>query len=228
MTKYVYTLSSKGIMFEHAFLSIRTLTRYVDISDIIVFFTPPRDEMHVEKLEALGVDVRKRENRTDEIVAFERPQNYGEKTWLSTVDDTEVVFLDCDTFVLGDIRETLKGDFEFKAREDEKIRQPEWSKMFERFDEPYLDWMPNAGFMIFKNNLHRRIGDKWTEYIHKELGYRHEFNHKEQYALALAVSGAETTKMSSSEHAMFWYDEFPSNGIVYHSGKELEKNIEAC
>lgn len=224
MTKYVYTLSSKGIMFEHAFLSIKTLSRYVDVTDIVVFFTPPIDEMHLEKLEGLGVDVRKRENRTDEFVAFDRPQHYGEKTWLSTIEDSQVVFLDCDTFVLGDIKEALKGDFQFKAREDEKVSEPEWSEMFDRFDEPYLDWMPNAGFLIFKDDLHKKIGGKWFKYIQSDLDYSHDFNHKEQYALALAVGGASTEKMDSSEHAKFWRDEFPSDGIVYHSGKELEKN----
>ena len=209
-------------MFEHAFLSIKTLSRYVSTTDIIVFFTPPRDKLHIEKLEALGVDVRKKQNRTEEFVAFDNPQNYGEKTWISTVEDSEVVFLDCDTFVLGDIKQVLEGDFEFKAREDEKVHQPEWTEMFNRFDEAYMDWMPNAGFIVFKNNLHQRIGDKWTEYIQKDLGYSHDFNHKEQYALALSVGDARTQKMDSTEHAMFWYDEFPSNGVVYHSGKELE------
>lgn len=222
MTKYVYTLSSREVMFEHAFLSIRTLSRYIDVSDIIVFFTPPVDEMHLEKLRGLGVDVRERENRTEEFVAFDRPQNYGEKTWVEKVDDSEVVFLDCDTFVLGDITEVLQGDFEFKAREEEDVLQPEWRQMFERFGEEYMNWMPNAGFLVFKDDLHKRIGEKWRKYIQTDLGYRHKFNHKEQYALALAVGGSETVKMDSSEHAMFWKDEFPPDGIVYHTAKELE------
>ncbi|MEF8880844.1 MAG: hypothetical protein V5A72_03375 [Candidatus Nanohaloarchaea archaeon] len=224
MTKYVYTLSSRGIMFEHAFLSIKTLSRYVDVSEIVVFFTPPIEDIHVEKLKSLGVDVKIKNNCTDEFVAFDEPQHYGEKTWITEIEDSQVVFLDCDTFVLGDIRKALKGNFEFKAREDEKVHQPEWSKMFERFDEPYIDWMPNAGFLIFKNNIHKKIGDTWRRYIQKDLGYSHDFNHKEQYALALAVGEANCVMMDSSEHAMFWKDEFPSDGMVYHSGKELEKS----
>lgn len=227
MTKYVYTLSSRGTMFEHLFLSIKTLQRYVDASNIVVFFTPPRKEVQVEKLRALGIDLRLVDNRTDEFTAFHEPQHYGEKTWISEIEDSQAVFLDCDTFVIGDIRKALEGDFEFKAREDDNINEPDWSKMFERFGEPYVDWMPNAGFLIFKNGLHKRIGDTWGKYIQEDLGYSHEFNQKEQYALALAIGDADCVKMDKSEHAMFWKREFPSNSIVYHSNKELENKSES-
>lgn len=228
MVTYAYTLSSAGLMFESAFFSIQTLRRFVDSDDIVVFFTPPRDDEHVESLEALGVDLRLVENVTDAFVAFDDPQHYGEKTWISTLDDDTVVFLDCDTLVFDDVRDVIRGDFEFKARQDtSQVRQPAWRELFERFDEPYLDWMPNAGFLVFKRGLHRRIGDTWRKYIQTELEYQHEVNHKEQYALALAVGGAETVQMTPEEHSMAWGGEFPPDSVVCHIGKLFEREYTA-
>ena len=227
MTKYAYTLSSIGTMFQRTFFSIQTLTHYVDSDNVIVFFTPPRERQHVENIRELGVDVRLVENSTNAFAAFDTEQHYGEKTWISTIEDNTVIFLDCDTFIFGDIREVVQGDFQFKAREGtSKVRQPEWQDLFERFNEPYMDWMPNAGFLIFKDGLHQEIQDTWRNYVQTELEYQHDVNHKEQYALALAVSGADTTQMTTEEHVMLWNDEYPGNGYVYHLGNTIESLIE--
>lgn len=226
MVTYAYTLSSVGHMFEWAFLSIRTLTHYVNPSDIRVFFTPPRDDRHIEQLAALGVDIEKHPNSTNAFKAFDTEQHYGEKTYVSSISDNTVVFLDCDTLVFRDITGVIKGDFEFKARPGTSpVRQPEWKQLFDRFDEQYLNWMPNAGFLIFKNGLHQKIGNKWREYIQTDLGYQHgATNHKEQYALALAVGDSSCVQMGTTEHVMLWNNEFPPDGIVYHAGKSLESD----
>lgn len=222
MTTYTYTLSSIGNLFEWTFLSILTLSRFVEMRDIVVFFTPPREDAHVQWLEGLGVDVRTVENRTDAFTAFDASQHYGEKTWLSTLNDDTVVFLDCDTLVLGDIETVLRGEFQFKARPGtSQVRQQGWRELFDRFDEPYLDWMPNAGFLVFKDGLHQEIGEAWRTYVQSDLEYRHDVNHKEQYALALAVGGSDAVQMTPNEHVMLWNDEFHPNGIVYHVGKVL-------
>lgn len=227
MTTYAYTLSSLGAMFQRAFFSIQTLTQYVNSEDVVVFFTPPRESDHVQQLEQLGVEVRIVENETEAFTAFTEPQHYGEKTQIRTLTDDTVVFLDCDTLILGDIRRVIRGDFQFKARPGtSQVRQPEWRELFERFDEPYLNWMPNAGFLVFKDGLHREIGMKWRNYVASDLQYRHGVNHLEQYALALAVSGADTERMDPNEHVMLWNGEYPSEGIVYHVGKTIEQKLE--
>lgn len=52
-------------------------------------------------------------------------------------------------------------------------------------------------------------------------------NHKEQYALTLAVGDSNSEKMTEKEHVMLWNDEYPADGIVYHVGNTLEKLIQA-
>ena len=223
MTKFVYTLSSVGLMSEWAFFSIKTLMRYVNSRDIVIYFTPPRDTAHIERFEDLGVDVRLVENSTNAFTAFDTSQHYGEKTWVSDIQDDTVVFLDCDTLVFNDIQEVIDGDFQFKARPGtSSVRHPAWANLFKRFDETYIDWMPNAGFFIFKDGKHREIRVKWRGYINQDLGYDHGVNHKEQYALALSIGDLNIKKMTGLEHVMVWNNEFPPNGIVYHIGGAME------
>jgi len=222
MVKFVYTLSSVSKLPEYAQLSVKSLLQYADAEDIVVFFTPPRNQEDINAFERLGVDLRLVEPRTEPFAAFSSKSYYGAKTWLCTVDESSVVFLDCDTFVLDDLREICKGDFDVKARPGTtKVKQPEWRQMFNRFEQPYLDWMPNAGVLVFKNGAHQAIEKDWLHYLGQDLGYRHNANHKEQYALALAIGGYNVEKMSQHEHVMLWEDEFPPNGVIYHTGKSL-------
>lgn len=226
MVKYVYTLSSINDMFEWTVLSIKSLRSQVDPENIVVFYTPPRHENHVTQLRSLGVDVRLVKNSTDAFSAVGTKQHYGEKTWLTTSEDDTVCFLDCDTLVFGDIAEATQGDFQFKARPGTStVHQPGWTNLFQRFDETYMDWMPNAGFLMFKQGIHGDIGEKWREYIQTDLDYQHKVNHKEQYALALAVGSADAVQMDSEEHAMLWNDEYPANGAVYHIGNVFDDSL---
>lgn len=223
MVKYVYTLSSKGTMPTHALLSIKSLLNYVPSSDIIVFFTPPRDEKHIKNLRSLDIDLRLVETKTKAFDAFGEKRHYGEKTRVCEICDDTVVFLDCDTFILDDITKLLRGNFEFKARPGtSKVQQPEWQELFKKYNQPYLDWMPNAGFLIFKNGIHHHIQNDWIRFISEDLGYQHAVNHKEQYALALSIGKYDVQKMNVKEHVMVWNGEFPHDGVVYHTGKSLE------
>lgn len=215
-------MASINALPEYAFLSITTLLDYVEPDNIIVFFTPPREQRHIDAFNRLGVDLRLVNTRTEPFEAFEGQQHYGEKTWLCTIPDETVIFLDCDTLVLNDIKFALEGDFEFKARPGTSaVRKPEWRELFDRFDQPYINWMPNTGFMIFKSGIHREIEDVWLKFLDTDLDYRHNVNHKEQYSLALAIGKYNTKQMNSSEHAMLW-NELCRNPLVYHIGKTFE------
>lgn len=116
--KIAYTFSSVKNMPKDLLKSIKTTRSFVEADDIIVFYTPPREPEHIDMLENLGVDLRLREHRSrafsmgkEDVKSY-----YTDKTWLCTVGDDQVIFLDCDTVVLEDPREILEGDFEFNAR----------------------------------------------------------------------------------------------------------------
>jgi hypothetical protein len=219
-TEFVYTLSSRKLMVEQATKSIKTLKNHVSPEKISVFYTPPYDEHDEEQLEKLGVNLIKKQNQTESfnINTGDEEGHYGEKTNLCNIESENVVFLDCDTLILEDIWKVIEGDFEFKARPgDAGVHEENWRKMFERFDEEYMDWMPNAGFLIFKNEIHKQIGEKWLNYTNKDLKYeRKNMNHQEQYALALSVSEYNIQKMTEDEHVMEWADKPNATGTVYH------------
>jgi len=215
---FAYTLSSRKGMVQQALRSIATLKNYVDTEKIKIFYTPPYDEEDEKALRETGAELIKKENQTEAFnVSRSLPEShYGEKINLCNIDAENVVFLDCDTIVGNNIWEVLEGDFEFKARPEEPPEEDEWRPLFERFDEPYMDWMPNAGFLIFKDGFHKELDQKWLKYFQEVDIQRGKVNHREQYALALAVSSAEVEKMTSKEHTLEWLNEKTSNAYVYH------------
>lgn len=219
-TEFVYTLSSRKLMVQQAIRSIKTLKDQVSPEKINVFYTPPYDEHDEKQLEKLGINLVKTENQTQSfsISTGDEEGHYGEKTNLCTIESENVVFLDCDTLVLDDIWKVIEGDFDFKARPGNAgIHEEKWSKMFEREGEEYIDWMPNAGFLVFKNGIHQEIGEKWLNYTNKDLQYEREnMNHHEQYALALSISKYKTKKMTENEHVFEWGDKTNAEGTVYH------------
>ncbi|PSQ45513.1 hypothetical protein BRD17_01205 [Halobacteriales archaeon SW_7_68_16] len=226
-TKYVYTFSSVGHMFITLVHSIKTLTDYVPPEDVIVFYTPPRDPTHREVVADLGVDLREVGNRTEAFAAFdERPSHYGAKTHLCSVDADRVVFLDCDTLVFDDPATVASGPFEFKARPGSARLGEDWRRLFDRFDEPLVEWMPNAGFLVFDDGLHREIESDWLRYldVDVEIGAT-SVDHREQYALALAVAGHDLARMDANEHVFEWRETPPAGGCVYHQGRLFDDSI---
>lgn len=219
-TKYVYTFSSRKTLPVALLHSIHSLRRYVNSEDIIVFATPPVDDKHLEMLRSLNIDVREREHVSNSFAAFsERPSHYGDKALLTTVKSETVVFLDCDTLVFGN-PDQLITESEFRARKDTaNIKAEDWLQLFAERDEPVLNWMPNCGVLVFDDGLHTRIAEKWRSYLDDELPNVHDVYHKEQYALALAVSGYRVEQMRPREHVMEWNNEIPADGIIYHQGK---------
>ena len=226
-TKFAYTLSSRRSLAQEAIQSIKSLLLWVDPEQIVVYYTPPRDDDHRRTLAELGVDVRETENRTPAFAMEEtsQPGHYGEKVQICEIDAETVVFLDCDTIVLDDPAPVLEGDFDFKARPGTYELDPdEWRALFQRYGETYLDWMPNAGFLVFKNRTHEKIRPDWSYYIAEEIELPSaDTRHGEQYALALAVSSHETVQMTPSEHVMKWVNEAPADGVVYHGEYPAEK-----
>ena len=216
MTKFVYTFSSVGDLRNQLLHSLKSLLHYTDPDDVIVFATPPLNSQDLDLIEQTGVDIRQKDHVADEFVAFDRPQHYADKWHLTSVSADSIVFLDCDTLVFDDPHQLVSGP-RFRAREgNASIDSGKWRAMFESLNEPLIDWMPNAGVLVFDNGLHQEIAEDWWRFLQKDLPHLHENYHKEQYALALAVGGYEANRLSPREHVFEW-DEAPlSDGIVYH------------
>jgi hypothetical protein len=220
-TTFFYTLSSRENMFTEAVHSVKTLLNYTEPENVVVVFTPPYDDRHMQEMKDLGVQVWEKEHKVEQFRnnEYEDLRSYGDKLWITEVETKNAVLLDCDTLVLGNIWEVLEGDFDFKAREGLKNFDDDWHDICKRFDESYIDWMPNAGFLVFKNNLHREIKEKWEKY-YSELenkSYVEEGGiHREQTALALAVSSEKYTQMDETEHLREWCDEIITDSKVYH------------
>lgn len=220
-TQFVYTLSSRKRMVQHAIRSIQTLRRWINAAQITVFYTPPRNDEDRSSLQDLGVHLKEVPNETEAFsMTGDPPSHYGEKIKLCRIDADSVVFLDCDTIIAGDIREVFEGNFDFKARPGSiGVNSKTWPELFNKFERPLLRWMPNAGFMIFKNSTHKKIFEDWKHFLQAEINYgRKGITHKEQYAIALAVSSYNCEKMTRRDHVMEWAEERVADGIVYHMG----------
>lgn len=219
-TAFVYTLSSRNKMVQQCLRSVATLKHYVDEEKIKIFYTPPYDEEDEQALKDTGAELLKKDNQTEAFnVSRSLPErHYGEKVNLCALEEENVVFLDCDTVIGNDIWEVLEGDFDFKARPAKRFENDEdWMELFERKNEAYIDWMPNAGFMVFKNGFHHEIEGKWRRYIEEDLDFNvGKVNHDEQYALALAVSNRNIREMTPDEHVLEWNDEKIPGAYVYH------------
>lgn len=230
-TVFAYTLSSRKGMVQQCLRSIATLKQHVESDQIKIFYTPPYDEKDEQALEATGAEIIKKENQTEAFnVSRSLPEShYGEKINLCNIDSENVVFLDCDTIVGNDIWEVLEGDFEFKARPEvyfTKEEDEDWYELFEERDEEFHSWMPNAGFLIFKNGFHKEIKDKWMKYTKEDLDFQiGKVQHDEQYALALAVSGEDIEEMDEKDHVFEYRGEKTADAYVYHVDHAAGSNM---
>jgi len=226
-TAFVYTLSSRNKMVQQTLRSIATLKHYVPENQIKIYYTPPYNKEDEKALEETGAQVIKKENQTEAFnVSRSLPErNYGEKINLCSLEEENVVFLDCDTIIGNNIWDLLEGDFEFSARFE---HFENWEELFEKHNEDYIEGMPNAGFLIFKNNFHKKIKDNWTEYVKKDLDFQlGKLRHDEQYALALAISSANANihRMSEKHHVLEYRGEKIPNGYVYHVEQAAGSNM---
>lgn len=228
-TKFVYSVSSGKGMIEQLIISIQSLKNYVDLDNVIVYYTPPREERDLKLIESLGVEVRKRKNETSGFSKsdWDEESHYSEKTRVCEVESEIAVFLDCDTVILKDIWEVLKGDFDIKARPgNTDIPEDKWRELFEENNGEYHPWMPNTGFLIFKNRSHHEIAEKWQKYVQEKVKIDYSGpNHEEQNALALASGHKKWEKMTKEEHTFGWADEPNQDTILLHRETSVTKSV---
>ncbi|NIB99453.1 hypothetical protein [Halobacterium sp. R2-5] len=221
-TEFVYSLSSQPYpnhMVKDAVRSIMSLKNWVSPGQITVYYTPPRNEHDLNALRELEVNIELVENEVEpfSLNILGKSTPYGEMWHLCKSDADTVVWLDNDTIVTRNIWEVIEGNYDFKARsEEDKSTDPGWYEMFEKFDRKPMDWRFNAGFLVFKNGIHKEIKEEWKILMESDLGYYNAPTMQDAHALALCVSKFRCEKMSPEEHIMEWGDKPKPNGYVYH------------
>lgn len=233
--KYVYTISDTGTMIPDVIRSIRSLRKYVDKKDILVFFTPPTSKLGYARVSKLA-SVKMVENKTKPFVYIKERGlgRYGEKCHICDVPSSTVVFLDADTLIRKDLTPLLNGDFDFSARlffpsnisEKGWINTECWLDLFTSMGKKHVP-MPDGGFMIFKNFSHHKIKEEWIKFINTDnLSNACTFGDpKELTALALALSGMKIRWLTVKEHAFSWLGEKNVETYVLHKPKFLPKPL---
>lgn len=226
--KVAYTVSDIWKIVDQTVLSIKSVRKFFQRGEVVVFYTPPRSKKNQERLSALA-EVREVENLTDPFDPWRkgRMSRYGEKVHLCSLDDEVVFFLDADTRVKGDLRDLLEGDFDVALRRDDWVNDralnwDKWRAMFKRAGKEPID-VPNAGFMVFKNGTHRDIGDEWLRLLNSNLENPGTSYLKDMYSLALAVSGRRIKWLSPMECSHTFADE-PEAAYVVHLGHTTTEN----
>lgn len=152
------------------------------------------------------------------------------KTHICDVDSDSIVFLDTDTLVLGSMDEMLdiqKADVAARRATTPTLdswarTKPQWEAYLK--DHGASVYMPplNAGLLVFRNGIHRRIKQDWLELMHSayEGAIFGNENHADQWALppALGRKGARFESLDRSQHAFAWEGDSAENAVVYHTG----------
>lgn len=195
----------------------------MDKENIIVFFTPPRTEKSCLSLSKVAT-VIKTENITNPFLFVSERENgrYCEKIQLCDVDSPNVIFLDTDTIIKKNPLELLDGDYDVSGRMDDSflhVFPNDWLSLFRKMGKDPIPYM-NTGFLIFKNNTHKKIKDEWLKYANMDLPKIHPFSYqKDEYALALTISGTKIKWLSFREHAYRWKREYLKDTYVLHGRK---------
>lgn len=212
---FAFTVSSTRNLVQQLTVSIKSLLSYVQPENIHVFATPPISSEDLDHIRQLAGDVRSVDHYSDPVAKGPRsePLYYTDKLHACKLDVDDLVLLDTDTIVLSDPIELL-NDAKLSARPGNlSYSDQNWAQIGADYGG-ILEWLPNAGVLVFREGYHQQIEDEWND----ALEIRHELNTSwtEQHALAVAASDATTSKLSHTDHVMMWNDEYPADGIVYH------------
>lgn len=214
--KWCYSVSDVRDLVNETIISARSLLKFVDNENIIIFYTPPRTLKNFKRLNKVGKVISKK-NITEMIKVQKGLGRYGEKFHALFYPCEKMIFIDSDTLITREFEKTLQGDFEFSGRIAPNffnLNQQTWAEMFKRREKPIIP-MINTGYMIFKKHLHNRIADEVLKYMNGPmLKPDLASNQKDQYALTLAVADKKIKWMTAREHSFIFQNEF--KGEVLH------------
>ncbi len=219
-----YCVSDKGKMPQELLSSLMSINRYIKRDNIIVFYTPPRSEKNYNSFSKYA-NVKKVNNLTTpfKYMAGRAPSRYGEILGhMGGISSSNVFILDCDTIINKDIKELLNDDFDVAfrvAKSWKNIDKLRWQNLFhDRGKKPIP--VPNKGFMIFKDDIHKKITKEIRKYMNTDIPHVSPYNYqKDQYAIALAISGYKVKLWDKYVHAYEWCNESNIDSYVLHGRK---------
>jgi hypothetical protein len=228
---FVYTASDRGDMIHQLIKSVQSLSRFVDKDEITVVLTPPYpSEKRYEGLHQYA-QINRTENTT---ASFElRPGKsgrFGEKiAAVLGAEAREVIFLDCDARIRKNPKKLLYGDYSFSGRAAGGFLDFDiniWTQMFLDLGKTPIP-MINAGFMIFRGGIHKKIMKEALAFFQNAKLPRchHHYYHRDQYAITLAASGHSIKWMSRNEHGYRWKNEHPDTVILHGERRPVLKQL---
>ena len=173
----VYVFNGKKWLWRQLMLSIKSLQRFVT-ENIVVFYGPPRFDEHIEWLESMNCDVRLVETPLDNpdfIKERKFPPGggfYGVPMKLHAygVEVSNMVHLDCDTVIIGNLLEVfLWKDYDMAIGKWHDDRSEEIMKNnLEMLGLPHWPMMMD-GFVACKHNTHNKFLPIYKEYLVRVL-----------------------------------------------------------
>lgn len=149
------------------------------------------------------------------------------KAYVSEVETDNVCFMDTDIIVRGSIDRILRSESDVIARRstaytldtyEEKI----WEEYIEEKEVETKVPILNAGFLYFRNGIHKDIGEEWEEHMRDawERGFFGNGYHADQWALPVALgrNGATCSLLGPEDHALGWEGDSLERATLYHTG----------
>lgn len=149
------------------------------------------------------------------------------KTYISKVCSRNVVFMDSDIIVRGDMGELLNNKSDIVARRstaytletyDEKI----WTDYLREKEVVTEVPILNAGLLGFQNGIHHEIEEEWEKHMRDawNRGFFGNGYHADQWALPVALGrrGATYSLLGPEDHALAWEGDPLEGATVYHTG----------
>jgi len=220
-----YCVCDKGDMFEELVTSLKSIEQFIDRKNIVVFYTPPRSKNNHNIFNKYAI-VKEVDNITHPFKYLKKrpPSRFGEIIGhFEKVSSPNLFILDCDTIIKKDITKLLDGDFDVAFRPDtmwKYVDKQKWENLFFEHNKKSIP-IPNKGFMVFKNNTHKKIQNESMDFMNMDLPeiFPNSYQ-KDQYALALALSGYKIKLFDKHVHAFHWLSEYNVDTYILHGRRK--------
>jgi hypothetical protein len=223
------------------YASIHSLVQSGTSFDLIKVFSVGGEMNSIRKIDT-KIEVENVKNVSKEYFL-------NNKTYLVNQDGSEVVYLDSDTIVLGDIGKISKSYRQnIIARVDSCPRT--WNYVREMNSGSIKKWksildenqirskMYNSGFVIFKNNSNKKISESWKRLAEKDreiwesekekLKMERRITDQMTFSFSVENKFEEVGEMKSFHHVYGWNKgpkKIPKNTVVYHTGSRGGRHL---